>query len=102
MTRLKNTNMSLVLFLGLAVLNASTETEKITVDGTKPAVSSAGEAVNNSINKVGDFMGDSTTTVRVKMVLIDHRDINSDGASVRTENKVVTFSGDVTSIEQKS
>ena len=90
MTRLKNANMLLALFLGLAALNASAETEKTTVDSAKSAASNAGEAVDNSINKVGDFM------------LIDHKDINSGDISVKTENKVVTLSGDVTSAEQKS
>ena len=102
MTRLKNANMLLALFLGLAALNASAETEKTTVDSAKSAASNAGEAVDNSINKVGDFMDDSTITARVKAALIDHKDINSSDISVKTENKVVTLSGDVTSTEQKS
>ncbi|HCI6800936.1 TPA: molecular chaperone OsmY [Klebsiella quasipneumoniae subsp. similipneumoniae] len=102
MTRLKNANMLLALFLGLAALNASAETEKTTVDSAKSAASNAGEAVDNSINKVGDFMDDSTITARVKAALIDHKDINSGDISVKTENKVVTLSGDVTNAEQKS
>ncbi|MCH9288378.1 molecular chaperone OsmY [Klebsiella quasipneumoniae] len=102
MTRLKNANMLLALFLGLAALNASAETEKTTVDSAESAASNAGEAVDNSINKVGDFMDDSTITARVKAALIDHKDINSGDISVKTENKVVTLSGDVTSAEQKS
>lgn len=102
MTRLKNANMLLALFLGLAALNASAETEKTTVDSAKSAASNAGEAVDNSINKVGDFMDDSTITARVKAALIDHKDINSGDISVKTQNKVVTLSGDVTSAEQKS
>lgn len=102
MTRLKNANMLLALFLGLAALNASAETEKTTVDSAKSAASNAGEAVDNSINKVGDFMDDSTITARVKAALIDHKDINSGDISVKTENKVVTLSGDVTRAEQKS
>ncbi|MGG1538441.1 molecular chaperone OsmY [Klebsiella pneumoniae] len=102
MTRLKNANMLLALFLGLAALNASAETVKTTVDSAKSAASNAGEAVDNSINKVGDFMDDSTITARVKAALIDHKDINSGDISVKTENKVVTLSGDVTSAEQKS
>ena len=102
MTRLKNANMLLALFLGLAALNASAETEKTTVDSAKSAASNAGEAVDNSINKVGDFMDDSTITARVKAALIDHKDINSGDISVKTDNKVVTLSGDVTSAEQKS
>lgn len=75
---------------------------KTTVDSAKSAASNAGEAVDNSINKVGDFMDDSTITARVKAALIDHKDINSGDISVKTENKVVTLSGDVTSAEQKS
>ncbi|PJX32848.1 Osmotically-inducible protein Y [Klebsiella variicola] len=102
MTRLKNANMLLALFLGLAALNASAETEKTTVDSAKSAASNAGEAVDNSINKVGDFMDDSTITARVKAALIDHKDINSGDISVKTENKVVTLSGNVNSAEQKS
>jgi len=94
--------MLLALFLGLAALNASAETEKTTVDSAKSAASNAGEAVDNSINKVGDFMDDSTITARVKAALIDHKDINSGDISVKTENKVVTLSGDLTSAEQKS
>ncbi|MBH8308827.1 hypothetical protein I8Q49_21040 [Acinetobacter baumannii] len=74
MTRLKNANMLLALFLGLAALNAEEETEKKTVDSAKSAASNAGEAVDNSINKVGDFMDDSTITARVKAALIDHKD----------------------------
>jgi hyperosmotically inducible protein len=54
------------------------------------------------MNKVGDFMDDSTITARVKAALIDDKDINSGDISVKTENKVVTLSGDVTSAEQKS
>ncbi|STU73408.1 osmotically inducible protein OsmY [Klebsiella pneumoniae] len=42
MTRLKNANMLLALFLGLAALNASAETEKTTVDSAKSAASNAG------------------------------------------------------------
>jgi hyperosmotically inducible protein len=54
------------------------------------------------MNKVGDFMDDSTITARVKAALIDHKDIRSSDISVKTENKVVTLSGDVDSAEQKS
>ncbi len=45
MTRLKNANMLLALFLGLVALNASAETET-TVDSAKSAASNAGEAVD--------------------------------------------------------
>ena len=112
MTRLKNANMLLALFLGLAALNASAETEKTTVDSAKSAASNAGEAVDNSINKVGDFMDDSTITARVKAALIDHKDTRQCRKSGMRHssyleagylpNRFITLSGDVTSAEQKS
>ncbi|HDH0721470.1 TPA: molecular chaperone OsmY, partial [Klebsiella aerogenes] len=68
----------------------------------KAAATSAGESVDKSINKVGDFMDDSTITARVKAALIDDKSIRSTDISVKTENKVVTLSGTVESAEQKS
>ncbi|VTN13816.1 Osmotically-inducible protein Y precursor [Raoultella terrigena] len=53
------------------------------------------------MNKVGDFMDDSTITARVKAALIDDKSIRSTDISVKTENKAVTLSGSVESTEQK-
>lgn len=102
MIRLKNVNMLLVFFLGLVVLNVLVEMEKIMVDSVKLVVSNVGEVVDNLINKVGDFMDDSIIIVWVKVVLIDYKDINFGDILVKMENKVVIFSGDVISVEQKS
>ncbi|MDU7648781.1 MAG: molecular chaperone OsmY [Klebsiella michiganensis] len=58
-----------------------------TADSAKSAASNAGQAVDNSMNKVGNFMDDSTITARVKAALIDHKDIRSTDISVKTESE---------------
>ncbi|MGG7916820.1 molecular chaperone OsmY [Klebsiella aerogenes] len=102
MTRLKSARLLLPLFLGSALISASTYAETTATDSAKAAATSAGESVDKSINKVGDFMDDSTITARVKAALIDDKRIRSTDISVKTENKVVTLSGTVESAEQKS
>ena len=102
MTRLKDAGTLLALFLGSAMISASAYAENPPANSAQSVATSAGQAVDSSLNKVGDFMDDSTITARVKAALIDHKDINSGDISVKTENKVVTLSGDVTSAEQKS
>ena len=89
MTRLKDAGTLLALFLGSAMISAQS------------VATSAGQAVDSSLNKVGDFMDDSTITARVKAALIDDKNIRSSDISVKTENKVVTLSGSVDSAEQK-
>lgn len=98
MTRLKSARLLLPLFLGSALISASTYAETTVTDSAKAAATS----VDKSINKVGDFMDDSTITARVKAALIDDKRIRSTDISVKTENKVVTLSGTVESAEQKS
>ncbi len=93
MTRLKSARLLLPLFLGSALISASTYAETTATDSAKAAATSAGESVDKSINKVGDFMDDSTITARVKAALIDDKSIRSTDISVKTENKVVTLSG---------
>lgn len=49
------------------------------------------------MNKVGNFMDDSSITAKVKAALVDHDSIKSTDISVKTDNKVVTLSGFVES-----
>ena len=42
------------------------------------------------MNKVGNFMDDSSITAKVKAALVDHESIKSTDISVKTDNKVVT------------
>lgn len=101
MTRLKNAGALVALFLGSAMISVSAYAENSTTDSAKSVANSAGQAVDSSLNKVGDFMDDSTITARVKAALIDDKSISSAGISVKTENKVVTLSGSVGSTAQK-
>lgn len=101
MTRRKNTSKMLALFLGSAMISASAYADNSTTDSAKSVANSAGQAVDSSMNKVGDFMDDSTITARVKAALIDDKSIRSTDISVKTENKAVTLSGSVESTEQK-
>lgn len=101
MTRLKDAGTLLALFLGSAMISASAYAENPPANSAQSVAASAGQAVDSSLNKVGDFMDDSTITARVKAALIDDKNIRSSDISVKTENKVVTLSGSVDSAEQK-
>ena len=101
MTRLKDAWTLLALFLGSAMISASAYAENPPANSAQSVATSAGQAVDSSLNKVGDFMDDSTITARVKAALIDDKNIRSSDISVKTENKVVTLSGSVDSAEQK-
>ncbi|ENL1650088.1 TPA: molecular chaperone OsmY [Raoultella ornithinolytica] len=101
MTRLKDAGTLLALFLGSAMISASAYAENPPANSAQSVATSAGQAVDSSLNKVGDFMDDSTITARVKAALIDDKNIRSSDISVKTENKVVTLSGSVDSAGQK-
>ncbi|HDT6554848.1 TPA: molecular chaperone OsmY [Raoultella ornithinolytica] len=101
MTRLKDAGTLLALFLGSAMISASAYAENPPANSAQSVATSAGQAVDSSLNKVGDFMDDSTITARVKAALIDDKNIRSSDISVKTENKLVTLSGSVDSAEQK-
>ena len=49
------------------------------------------------MNKVGNFMDDSSITAKVKAALVDDEAIKSTDISVKTDKKVVTLSGFVES-----
>ena len=101
MTRLKDAGTLLALFLGSAMISASAYAENPPANSAQSVATSAGQAVDSSLNKVGDFMDDSTITARVKAALIDDKNIRSSDISVKTENKVVTLSGSVDGAGQK-
>ncbi|OSL36506.1 osmotically-inducible protein Y [Escherichia albertii B156] len=60
----------------------------------------AGQKVDSSMSKVGNFMDDSAITAKVKAALVDHDNIKSTDISVKTDQKVVTLSGFVESQAQ--
>ncbi|NDJ59024.1 molecular chaperone OsmY [Enterobacteriaceae bacterium 4M9] len=64
---------------------------------TQSTGESAGQKIDSSMNKVGNFMDDSAITAKVKAALLDDKGVKSTDISVKTENKVVTLSGFVAS-----
>ncbi|MFJ7173513.1 molecular chaperone OsmY [Citrobacter freundii] len=100
MTGLKISKTLLAVMLTSAVATGSAYAENATMDKVQSGVESAGQKVDSSMNKVGNFMDDSTITAKVKAALVDHESIKSTDISVKTEKKVVTLSGFVESQAQ--
>ena len=99
-TRLKISKTLLAVMLTSAVATGSAYAENATMDKAQSGVESAGQKVDSSMNKVGNFMDDSTITAKVKAALVDHESIKSTDISVKTDQKVVTLSGFVESQAQ--
>ncbi|WP_414445870.1 molecular chaperone OsmY [Citrobacter europaeus] len=100
MTGLKISKTLLAVMLTSAVATGSAFAENSTTDKVQSGVESAGQKVDSSMNKVGNFMDDSTITAKVKAALVDHDSIKSTDISVKTDQKVVTLSGFVESQAQ--
>lgn len=100
MTRLKISKTLLAVMLTSAVATGSAFAENSTTDKAQSGVESAGQKVDSSMNKVGNFMDDSSITAKVKAALVDHESIKSTDISVKTDQKVVTLSGFVESQAQ--
>lgn len=93
MTKLKISQSVLAVMLGSVLASGSALAANTTTE-------SAGQKVDSSMSKVGNFMDDSTITAKVKAALVDHESIKSTDISVKTEEKVVTLSGFVESQAQ--
>ena len=100
MTGLKISKTLLAVMLTSAVATGSAYAENATMDKAQSGAESAGQKVDSSMNKVGNFMDDSTITAKVKAALVDHESIKSTDISVKTDQKVVTLSGFVESQAQ--
>jgi hyperosmotically inducible protein len=100
MTRLKISKTLLAVMLGATLASGSAMAENTTSDKAQNAANNAGQKIDSSMNKVGNFMDDSAITAKVKAALVDHQDIKSTDISVKTEKKVVTLSGFVESQAQ--
>ena len=100
MTRLKISKTLLAVTLGSVLVSGSALAETSTMDKAQNSANTAGEKIDISINKVGNFMDDSSITAKVKAALVDHESIKSTDISVKTDNKVVTLSGFVESQTQ--
>ena len=100
MTRLKISKTLLAVTLGSVLVSGSALAESSTMDKAPSSANTAGETIDSSMNKVGNFMDDSSITAKVKAALVDHDSIKSTDISVKTDNKVVTLSGFVESQTQ--
>ncbi|EJJ3918382.1 molecular chaperone OsmY [Salmonella enterica] len=100
MTRLKISKTLLAVMLTSAVATGSAFAENATTDKVQSGTETAGQKVDSSMNKVGNFMDDSAITAKVKAALVDHDNIKSTDISVETNKKVVTLSGFVESQAQ--
>lgn len=89
----------LAILLGAAITGGSALAETMT-EKAQSTAESAGKTIDNSLNKVGDYMDDSTITAKVKAALVEHHAIKSTDISVKTDNHVVTLSGFVESQTQ--
>ncbi len=100
MTRLKISKTLLAVVLGTTLASGSAMAANTTTDKAQNAADNAGQKIDSSMNKVGNFMDDSAITAKVKAALVDHEDIKSTDISVKTAKKVVTLSGFVESQAQ--
>ena len=98
--KLKISKTLLAVMMGSALVCGSAMAETTATDKAQSTANTAGEKIDNSMNKVGNFMDDSSITAKVKAALVDADDIKSTDISVETDKNVVTLSGFVESKAQ--
>ncbi|WP_225759617.1 molecular chaperone OsmY [Leclercia sp. Marseille-Q4284] len=98
--KLKISKTLLAVMMGSALVCGSAMAETTTTEKAQSTANTAGEKIDNSMNKVGNFMDDSSITAKVKAALVDADDIKSTDISVETEKNVVTLNGFVESQAQ--
>lgn len=98
--KLKISKTLLAVMMGSALVCGSAMAETTATEKAHSTANTAGEKIDNSMNKVGNFMDDSSITAKVKAALVDADDIKSTDISVETEKNVVTLSGFVESQAQ--
>ncbi|MEL4016395.1 molecular chaperone OsmY [Dryocola clanedunensis] len=100
MTTTKISKTLLAVVLGSVLASGTALAEDTMLNKTESTADSAGQKIDSSMNKVGNFMDDSSITAKVKAALVDHENIKSTDISVKTDKKVVTLSGFVESQAQ--
>jgi len=98
--KVKISKTLLAVMMGSALVCGSAMAETTATEKAHSTANTAGEKIDNSMNKVGNFMDDSSITAKVKAALVDADDIKSTDISVETEKNVVTLSGFVESQAQ--
>lgn len=100
MKSVKISKTLLAVMLGSALVSGSALAEETTMDKAQNSANNAGQKIDSSMNKVGNFMDDSAITAKVKAALVDDENIKSTDISVKTDKAVVTLSGFVESQAQ--
>ena len=100
MNKTKISKTLMAVLLGSALASGSAFAANETTNKVESTADSAGQKIDSSMNKVGNFMDDSAITAKVKAALVDHENIKSTDISVETNKKVVTLSGFVESQAQ--
>lgn len=100
MNKTKISKTLLAVMLGSVMAGSSAFAESTTTDKAHATADSTGQKIDNSVDKVGNFMDDSGITAKVKAALVDDETIKSTDISVKTDDKVVTLSGFVESQAQ--
>ncbi|MDY0969782.1 molecular chaperone OsmY [Siccibacter turicensis] len=100
MNKTKISKTLLAVMLGSVMAGSSAWAESTTTDKAHSTADSAGQKIDSSVDKVGNFMDDSGITAKVKAALVDDETIKSTDISVKTDKKVVTLSGFVESQAQ--
>lgn len=100
MNKTKISKTLLAVMLGSVMAGSSAWAESTATDKAHSTADSAGQKINSSVDKVGNFMDDSGITAKVKAALVDDETIKSTDISVKTDKKVVTLSGFVESQAQ--
>ncbi|KEA53277.1 MULTISPECIES: molecular chaperone OsmY [Mangrovibacter] len=87
----------LAIALGSVLVSGAAFAESTTAAKAQTMADSAGQKIDSSVTKVGNFMDDSAITAKVKSALMDNDSVKSTDISVDTDKGVVTLSGFVTS-----
>lgn len=90
----------LAVVLGSVMAGTSAFAENTAAERVRSTADDAGQKIDNSASKVGNFMDDSAITAKVKAALVDEESVKSTDISVKTEEKVVTLSGNVESQDE--
>ncbi|MEY8711160.1 hypothetical protein A9B99_09680 [Mangrovibacter phragmitis] len=87
----------LAITLGSVLASGTAFAESTITSDAQTMADSAGQKIDNSVTKVGNFMDDSAITAKVKTALMNNDSVKSTDISVDTNKGIVTLSGFVTS-----
>lgn len=97
---MKMTKTLLTVAMSSLLMSGAVFAQSSVLDNAQAIADTTSQKIDQSVNKVGNFMDDSTITARVKAALLDDSTLKSRDIAVKTERKAVTLSGFVSSQAQ--